>query len=383
MRKISILSLLVLYLVSQPLIGQDRRTLETKIADLLVQMPVSDLSYRDKLAEETYGLGEEGLVQICSKVLPPGTADDTPARLAIESLSKYLSREVPSGKSEAWEKICIKFATGSTDKNVQAFFMSQLQWIGHSATVDALLPYLSDESLCYPAIAAMRQADPSKAGEVLISALGSLSGKPQIEAVKALGELKVADAGKLLADMSALDNGTDLQSNILRSLAAIGDPASYKALMTEAKAAQFMPEPTGATSVLLEYAAELGQNGNKALGTKIARMLMKKCKDDSQLHFKSQALALYVENSGTGNAMPGLLKAMKDGNKAYRMIAVDCAIRMGGPAAPWISKLEKTKDPEVRAEIIYLLGGLQDRSALPAIRKGLDDPDAAHGFANH
>jgi hypothetical protein len=44
--------------------SQDGRTLETKIADLMAQMPVSNFRYRDKLAKETYLLGEEGLRRI-------------------------------------------------------------------------------------------------------------------------------------------------------------------------------------------------------------------------------------------------------------------------------------------------------------------------------
>ena len=91
---IRLFTLLVLYMISQVSFAQDNRTLETKIADLLVQMPVSDMEQRDRLAEETFNLGEEGLTKICSLVVPPGKGDDTQARFAIESLSKYLSGDV-------------------------------------------------------------------------------------------------------------------------------------------------------------------------------------------------------------------------------------------------------------------------------------------------
>ena len=225
-------------MASQVAVAQDVRTLETKIADLIVQMPVSDPEHRNRLAEETYNLGEEGLAKICSLVVPPGTGDDTQARFAIESLSKYLSADVPSGKSKKWEKVCIEFATGSSDQHVQAFFMSQLQWIGSTATIDALASYISDDFLCYSAISAMKMADPVKAGEVFTSVIGSLSGKPEVETVKALGELKVAGASSLLVDMSGQDNNTDLQRNILRALATIGNPDSYKALLSAAKSAR-------------------------------------------------------------------------------------------------------------------------------------------------
>jgi len=357
-------------------IAQDVRTLETKIADLLVQMPVSDPEYRDRLAEETYNLGEEGLTKICSQVVPPGTGDDTQARFAIESLSKYLSGNVPSGKSEKWEKVCIAFATGSSNQHIQAFFMSQLQWIGSAATIDALASYISDEFLCYSAISAMKMADPVKAGEVFTSAISSLSGKPEIEIVKALGELKVTGATSLLADMSVVDNDTYLQQHILKALASIGNPESYKILSSAAKSVKYIPEPTGATMALLEYAKELGSNGNAAISNEICKGLMKKCKTESQVHFKSYALQLYVDNTGINVAMPMLTGAMKDKNKSYRMSAINYAMKKSSPAGPWISELDKTKDPEIKSEIIFLLASLKDESAVPAIGTCMDSPEA-------
>ncbi len=376
MRQFRILSVLVLYMISQMAIAQDVRTLETKIADLIVQMPVSDPEHRDRLAEETYKLGKEGLAKICSLVVPPGAGDDTQARFAIESLSKYLSGNVPTVKSKEWEKINIAFATESSDQQVQAFFMNQLQWIGSTLTIEALTPYIADEFLCYPAISAMKQADPKKAGEVFTSVLGSLSGSPEIETVKALGVLKVDGAAGLLADMLVQDNEPYLQRNILQALASIGSPDSYKALSSAAKSVKFLPEPTAATMALLEYAAELGSHGNIALSNKICQGLMKKCKSESQVHFKSYALQLYADNAGINAAMPMLVRAMKDDNKTYRMSAINYAVEKSSPAGPWISELEKTTDPVIKTEILFLLASLKEKSAVPAIVTLMDSPDA-------
>ena len=376
MKQLKILSLLVLYMAGQVALAQDLRTLETKIADLLVQMPVSDPEHRDRLAEETFLLGEEGLTKICSQVVPPGMGDDTRARFAIESLSKYLSVEVPTGKSEKWEKVCITFATESKDQHVQTFFMSQLGWIGSSATIDALSSYISDDFLCFPAISAMQYADPEKAGEVFTAALPSLSDKPEIEIVKTLGELKVDAAAGLLADMSGQDIDTYLQQNILRALASIGNPESYKALSGAAKSVKYMPEPTGATMALLEYAEELGSNGNIALSNEICKGLMKKCKAESQVHFKSYALQIYADNAGITTAMPMLVGAMKDKYKSYRMSSINYAMENSSPTAPWIRELDKAKDPEVKSEILFLLASLKDESAVPHIVKCLDSPES-------
>jgi len=376
MKQQKILAVLILSLICLATSAQDERTLETKVADLLVQMPASSFEYRDKLADETYSLGSDGLIKICSMVIPPGTGDDTQARFAIESLSKYLSKEKPSHKTKEWEAICIPFATHSNDMYVQAFFIRQLQWIGSSASIDALSPFLSDDFLCNPAISAMKQADPQRAGVVFASVAGSLPDQQKTETVKAIGDLKVIDANNLLIDMLAQDNKTDLQRNILIALASIGSPDSHKPLSNAAKASGYKSDPESATMALLEYAGELGTNGNRELSNRICLRIMKKCKAASQAHFKSYALAIYADNVGLEDAMPMLVKAMKDDHKAYRMSIIHYAIDKSSPADPWVKELAITKDPEIQSEIIFLLGALEDKTTLSTLIKFLDNPQA-------
>jgi hypothetical protein len=71
--------------------SQDKRTLETKVADLLAQMPANDLQYTDKLMGDMLSFGEEGIRKICDRIIPAGTGDDTKARFAVETFSRYLS----------------------------------------------------------------------------------------------------------------------------------------------------------------------------------------------------------------------------------------------------------------------------------------------------
>ena len=50
--------------------SQDKRTLETKIADLVAQLPTNDLQYLNKLMGDMLSLGEAGLARICDQVIP-------------------------------------------------------------------------------------------------------------------------------------------------------------------------------------------------------------------------------------------------------------------------------------------------------------------------
>ncbi len=144
-----ILTGFALLLVSALSSSQDKRTLETKIADLLAQFPANDLQYTDKLMEDMLSLGEEGIRKICDQIIPAGTGDDTKARFAVESFSRYLSGKGRETERSMWEKICISFATLQKDPGVIDFFIKQLQLIGGDQTAEALKIYLSDKDNCY------------------------------------------------------------------------------------------------------------------------------------------------------------------------------------------------------------------------------------------
>ena len=75
-----------LILISVTALSQDKKTTETKVADLLAHLPANDRQLTDKLMVDMMSLGETGIKQICDQVVPAGTGDDTRPRFAIESL---------------------------------------------------------------------------------------------------------------------------------------------------------------------------------------------------------------------------------------------------------------------------------------------------------
>src|SRR5512133_3470830 len=72
--------------------SQDRRTEETRIADLLARLPAQDVQSVNKLMSEMFSLGEAAMKRICDQIIPIGTGDDTRPRFAVESMSRYLSQ---------------------------------------------------------------------------------------------------------------------------------------------------------------------------------------------------------------------------------------------------------------------------------------------------
>jgi hypothetical protein len=131
--------------------AQDKRTIETKVADLLAQLPSNDSKYTDKLMGDMVALGETGIKMICSLIIPAGKGDDTRARFAVESLSRFLSQKGKETEKVSWEKVCIVYAISQKDNGVKDFFIKQLQIVGGDATVAAMKAYLNDKEICYPA----------------------------------------------------------------------------------------------------------------------------------------------------------------------------------------------------------------------------------------
>ena len=95
--RITLIVLFALLLMSNPVAAQDNRTLDTKVADLLVQVPANDQQKLNEQMQAMLSMEEAGLQMILDLVIPPGTGDDTKARMAIESLSRYLSQPSMAG----------------------------------------------------------------------------------------------------------------------------------------------------------------------------------------------------------------------------------------------------------------------------------------------
>ncbi len=116
--------------------SQDKRTMETRVADLLAQLPANDLKYTDKLMGDILALGEEGLNLVCSQIIPAGTETIPGHDSRLRAFPVFFRRRAGKqkrvcGKNMHW--ICHR----QKDNGVKDFFMKQLQIIGGEATVEA------------------------------------------------------------------------------------------------------------------------------------------------------------------------------------------------------------------------------------------------------
>ncbi len=345
-----ILNLLLMLLVITSATSQINRTVDTKVADLLVQMPVNNMAYRNKLMKDMLHLGPDVRQLICQQIVEPGTGDDTKARFAVESYSKYISQSLEKNASKEWEHQLLKMIEQSTTNEVKAFFIRQLEFVGSSDCVQALSSYLSNDELREPAIKSMLLSDASKSAQYFSEALKNAGSAAQLSLVKALGQCNDAGYAGQLAGLYSKAT-TELKADVLRALANMPSEASEELIMQEAKAASYNPSANQAVFALLDYVEQTAStDSEKAM--QVATTINKKT---SAVQVKTGALMLMCELSDVSQTNALLLGALKSKDKVYRGAAIEEAIRQKTPLEQWVKQMQRSKSPEVQKEILYLV----------------------------
>jgi len=374
--RIIIISLLAFLLIPANSRSQDVRLTETKVADLLARFPANDAELTDKLMDEMLSLGEEGIKSICDQIIPAGNGDDTKARFAVETLSRFLSGEGKEAQRPMWEKICISYATGQKDAGVKDFFMKQIQLIGSEASVEPLKACLIDIENCEPAVAAILSTGGKTAEAALAESLKNKNLKCPAAVMNALAKMKSEAAVNECIEWSSNIN-PDIKASAYNALARSASPMASSVLEKAAKDAGYGWDRTGATSALLDYARNIGQKGDIRTMDKICRLIMAKCDDRSRIQNKTAAMKIYTGFHGP-DAMKILIRAAGHPDKTYRNAAFQTSLSIPGNVAvsKWIGFYPKAM-AEARPEIIALLGNSGEESALPLLTSALSDPDGA------
>ncbi len=363
---ITVLSLLLSFSAN----AQDNRTIDTKVADLLVQMPTDNMQLKDKLMTEMESFGEEGLQKVCSGIVKPGTGDDTKSRFAIESYSRHLSLSGDEQLALQWESICLRNIESNSDSDVKSFFIQQLDYVGGEKTVAELAKYLTDEKLSAPAIKAMYMSGYGKATGLFADKLAGAKGEQLIGLINAIG-----NAGNVgvVSRLTELYPGADTQVKkaILAALSKLDSPASLQLLKKEASATGYNYEVTKATESLLKYARTIQSTNSKECES-IAKTILKKSKTEI---YRIDARLLLSDCYTGDEAVKVLVAGMKEQVKAHRGAVIEKAVRMKTPPALWLKELNKNKSPEVKKEILYLFAQLHDESLSGDVVTFFDNKD--------
>lgn len=369
--KFQIIFILILTIFGIESIAQDNRTLDTKVADILAQMPAKNIEHRDNVMSQIISLGDEGFQKISELLTPPGKNDDTAVRFALNSLARYVS-QFGKEKERAFVEInLLQSLEKTTNPEIQTFILNQLNLAGGQASVEKLGKYLSNKDLVEPATQTLLAIGCSEAAELLLAALPKADNKSKTTIIRALGELKYAAAVEQITEFTHSDD-KNLRKVSLATLAKIGATDSYKTLFNAAKNAGFAYEETNATEAFLHYADCLGRQEEIELMKKACQAIFKACNKPELLHNYSAALRIYTKYLDY-EASPLLLDAVENPDRAFRYSVLNLAENIGGIAdtRKWIAKAEKAK-PAIKADIIAMLGRRACDLANDFVRKNLE-----------
>lgn len=355
--------------------AQDKRTLSTKVADLLAQMPADDLSHRDRLMREMLDLGEEGFRMVSNNLVPAGKGDDTAVRFALNSLARYASAFGREQDRAQVENQLIGALAQADDTEVKTFLMNQLTLVGQAPAVQAACQYLQDNAMCEPATQVLLAVGGQEAAEALAGALPDAAGATQVTMVKALGELNSEAAASQIEQLLPAEDPA-LQKAALMALAHIGAPSSYSKLWSEANKAGFTYDPANAAGAFLTYTDRLGEKGALKESKKACLAMAKASREPHQLHNNTAALAIYTRHFGF-EALDELLEAVDHPDKKYRNTILQIAQPVGGVAATrqWIAKAGEA-DAAITADIVAMLGRRGDESAISFLKKSMNSPSS-------
>ena len=205
-RIFQIISILMLAIFSTVSFAQDNRTLDTKVADILAQMPTKDLAHRDKAMNEILEMGPEGFQKLTALLTPPGEDDDTAVRFALNSFSRYASQ---FGKCEARayaEENFLKALEYQKDVEVKTFLMNQLNLVASEKSIPELAVYLTDAELCEPATQTLLSLNKKEVAKELVAALTNVEGKTKATLVRALGQVKCEGSVELITPLAEANN---------------------------------------------------------------------------------------------------------------------------------------------------------------------------------
>jgi HEAT repeat protein len=347
--------------------------LPSRVSSIVDRFPGETAAATTALCAELVALGPAGLDRVCALVLPPGAGNDAKARFAVNGLAVYVTRAGAEAERRTFVEVLLDALGPSQDKNVAAFFVTQVQFCGRDEAVKPLAKFLADEALAGPAASALQAIGGRAASRTLLKALDAAPLSAKLSIVDALGALRGREAVKKLLPLTE-DPNEDLRRAARAALAEIGDPAAA-AVLANVPVTASPRERSEAPALYLLFARRLAASGKSAEALAAARAVLRSHVGPAEGQAASEALSLIVAIQGAG-AVPELLAAVGRPVAALRGAALEMATELGDEAATgeWIAKAGAV-GPEVRAAIVAMLGRRGDKAALPFVRDMLKSPD--------
>ena len=371
-----ILSLFIgILLLPGSIAAQDQRTLSTKIADVLNQVPTRDLNQRNRVAEEMLQMGSQGLDAFTALIAPDGSSDDSRARAALNGLALYAGQPGKEAERQLVSNAFLAALERSREPLVKAFFLYHLPFFGKGEIVAPVTGYLNHPDLADDAVQALVAIHEPAAAKALLDAYPKASDALKPVVLQGIAVSAPPSAEAFLRSEAASSNPA-IRRQALRGLAALGNPASEKTVLAAAKQANFGYEPSEATRSLLLYTEALAKNNHLAQSKALAALILKSASAGPHYTTALSALDILTEQFGM-DAFDMVLAALDHPRADYRAAALQSAARIRDVSATrrLIAKAESA-GPELKAQLIAHLGREKQGLAKDLIARNVNAADS-------
>jgi len=346
---------------------------DAKVAELIDKMPAEGSAEGTKLTAELVKLGPDAIMEVCKMLVPPGTGDDVKARFALSGLAMYCSRPEAEAERKMYAEVLMKALKTASDNEVRAFLIRQLQLVGKDDAVPMLSGYLADDRLCESAARALLSIRTPAAVNALVQALPNAKGDRVLTLIRAVAQCRAKEAVAAIKPHAA-STDANLRRAALYALANIGCTSAEETLK-KATEAEDPFERARATSYYLLYAKRLAEAGNTEQCAKICRQMIETRTAPEDKNVQCAALSTLVSTVGK-KALNDLLRAVDSDNKQIReaALALACGIQDEFVTVRFVNKMMQAP-PEVKVEILNMLGRRGDKTAMEAILAALKDKE--------
>jgi HEAT repeat protein len=312
--------------------------------------------------------GEAAVAAACSRIVPPGSGDDTSARFVVGGLAFHAGRPGAKREGRMVAAVLVKSLSAATNSDVRAFFLEQVRLCGGPEVVEPVSAFLTDEALCHPAVAVLQSVGGREAEAALLAGLRRTTNATAASMALALGGLRSRRAVEELT-RRAQDSLPAVREAAEVALARIGDKTSGALLQQCADGGK----DRSGSLLWLVWARRRLEDGDRGRCEEVCSSLL--AAPAGQL--RSQALNLLAD-SESGLALQALLAALADPDPAVASVATGRLATMRGRSVGR-EVLARLKDaaPARRPSLIGVLGRRGDEGALPAIAAELrhaEDP---------
>ncbi len=377
MRKKYLLILSVIFCLTQTIEAQINRTLNTKVADILAQMPTNDVQQAHKAMQQIIDLDEPGILAFCDLLVPVGTGNDTQVRYALQTLAAYSGGLEPEIKNNLVETAFIQAIEQSDNNEVKTFLIERLQHCASNKSVSFLSSLLKSDALYQPALATLYAIGSLEASQAILTAMINADQDKKVAFINTLGRLKYLPSAQYIEQLATIDNDT-IVKYALEALGNIGAPSSYPVLLSAVKKAKFSLDYRKAIMAFIDYGQNSQISGNIGNSNLVAQQLLKHCKSQNQWHYRLAGLLLLSENKGD-SFNKTLIKETKNSNIKYTGAIIDIAKTSLNQksSAQWV-KAYRSANEQVKPQIIYLLESDSSQDVLNAcIKPALNSKNAS------